>query len=217
MFIVVALLATIIYTHKGKTMTISKTTIFNMALNELGVSAPIENANMQSDNRAIVLNNFYEVARDEVLKAFDWNFAEKYRVLTPRKDECLDPRYQYVYDFPNDCLSAREVYVYEGDKKKKKFRISANEAGDKVILVEHDKIILRYTRKVVKENFFDSEFTMSLALYLAALAGNTITGSEQKALNALRKYNERVKMGQATNASEGQEKDEDDSTYLDAR
>ena len=198
-------------------MTISKTTIFNMALNELGVSAPIENANMQGDNRAIVLNNFYEVARDEVLKAFDWNFAEKYRVLTPRKDECLDPRYQYVYDFPNDCLSAREVYVYEGDKKKKKFRISANEAGDKVILVEHDKIILRYTRKVEKENFFDSEFTMSLALYLAALAGNTITGSEQKALNALRKYNERVKMGQVTNASEGQEKDEDDSTYLDAR
>ena len=188
-----------------------------MALNELGVSAPIENANMQSDNRAIVLNNFYEVARDEVLKAFDWNFAEKYRVLTPRKDECLDPRYQYVYDFPNDCLSAREVYVYEGDKKKKKFRISANEAGDKVILVEHDKIILRYTRKVEKENFFDSEFIMSLALYLAALAGNTITGSEQKALNALRKYNERVKMGQVTNASEGQEKDEDDSTYLDAR
>ena len=210
-------MATIICTHKGKTMTISKTTIFNMALNELGVSAPITNADAQDDTRAIILNNFYETARDEVLKAFDWNFAEKYRVLTRTKDECIDPRYNYVYDFPDDCLSAREIYVIDGDKKKKKFRVSANEQGKKVILTEHDGVVLRYTRMVKKEIFFDSEFAMSLALYLAALTGQSIIGSEQKALNALRKYNERVKLGQVANASEGQQKDEDDSTYLDAR
>ena len=198
-------------------MTISKTTIFNMALNELGVSAPITNADAQDDTRAIILNNFYETARDEVLKAFDWNFAEKYRVLTRTKDDCIDPRYNYVYDFPDDCLSAREIYVIDGDKKKKKFRVSANEQGKKVILTEHDGVVLRYTRMVKKENFFDSEFAMSLALYLAALTGQSIIGSEQKALNALRKYNERVKLGQVANASEGQQKDEDDSTYLDAR
>ena len=90
-------------------MTISKTTIFNMALNELGVSAPITNADAQDDTRAIILNNFYETARDEVLKAFDWNFAEKYRVLTRTKDDCIDPRYNYVYDFPDDCLSANKA------------------------------------------------------------------------------------------------------------
>lgn len=198
-------------------MTISKTTIFNMALNELGVSAQITNADAQEDNRAILLNNFYEVARDEVLKAFDWNFAEKYRILTQTKDTCLDPRFNYVYDFPKDCLSAREIYVFGGDGKKKKFRLSANEAGQKVILTEHQNVVLRYTRKVEKEVYFDAEYAMSLALYLAALTGNAITGSEQKAINALKKYNERVKLGQATNATEGQEKDEDDSTYLDAR
>ena len=198
-------------------MTISKTTIFNMALNELGVSAPITNATAQDDTRAIILNNFYETARDEVLKAFDWNFAEKYRVLSRTKDECLDPRFKYTYDFPKDCLSARELFVIEGDGKRKKFRLSANEKGQKVILTEHEDVVLRYTRKVENETLFDAEFAMSLALYLASLAGNCITGSEQKAINALKKYNERVKLGQATNASEGQEKDEDDSTYLDAR
>ena len=146
-------------------MTISKTTIFNMALNELGVSAPITNPDAQDDTRAIILNNFYETARDEVLKAFDWNFAEKYRVLTRTKDECIDPRYNYVYDFPDDCLSAREIYVIDGDKKKKKFRVSANEQGKKVILTEHDGVVLRYTRMVKKENFFDSEFAMSPAIF----------------------------------------------------
>ena len=198
-------------------MTISKTTIFNMALNELGVSAPITDAKAQDDTRAIILNNFYETARDEVLKAFDWNFAEKYRVLTRTKDECLDPRFKYTYDFPDDCLSARELFLIQGDDKRKKFRLSANEKGQKVILTEHEDVILRYTRIVKNETHFDAEFAMSLALYLAALTGNCITGSEQKALNALKKYNERVKLGQATNAAEGQEKDEDDSTYLDAR
>lgn len=198
-------------------MTISKTTIFNIALNELGVSAPITNPDAQDDTRAIILNNFYETARDEVLKAFDWNFAEKYRVLTLRKDECLDPRYKYMYDFPDDCLSARDLFVINGDGKKKKFRLSASEDGQKVILTEHEDVILRYTRKVKKEVYFDAEYAMSLALYLAALAGNSITGSEQKTLNALKKYNERVKLAEATNAAEGQQKDEDDSTYLDAR
>lgn len=198
-------------------MAITKTTIFNMALHELGVSAPIVNIDGQEDSRAVILNTYFEIARDEVLKSFDWNFAEKYRVLTPRKDECLDPKFQYVYDFPNDCLAARDVYIYQGDGKRKKFKLSANEEGQKVILCQHEKIVLRYTRIVEKENDFDTEFATSLALYLAGLAGNSITGSEQKTLNALRKYNERVKLGQIANASEGQEVDEDDTTYLDAR
>ena len=55
-------------------MTISKTQIFNIALNILGVSTPFENPN-SSDNRAILLNNYYNLARDYVLKDFDWHLC----------------------------------------------------------------------------------------------------------------------------------------------
>lgn len=208
-------------------MAISKTIIFNMALNELGVSAPIANAEAQDDNRAIILRNFYETARDEVLKAFDWNFADRYRLLTPSLDECLDPNYQYVYDYPNDCINAREVFEkVENDEHnihptgivlKKQFKISSNAIGQKVILANVNPAILRYTRKVEKESFFDPEFASTLSLYLAGLTGKAITGSSDKANEALKKYWDKQKLGIVANAAEGQEVDEDNSTYLDVR
>ena len=209
-------------------MTISKTRIFNMALNELGVSAPIQNADAQDDNRAIILRNFYEIARDEVLKAFDWNFAERYRVLTPTQDECLDPNFKFVYDYPNDCLCARDLYqkVDENSEYKNraadegltyKFRLSANDDGQKVLLADISPAVLRYTRKVEKEIFFDPEYAIALSLYLAGLTGKAITGSEDKANAALKKYDYKMKSGMIANASEGQEVDEDNSTYLNVR
>ena len=198
-------------------MAISKTKIFNMALNELGVSAPIANADAQDDTRAIILRNFFETSRDEVLKAFDWNFAEKYRVLTPTSDECLDPRYQYVYDYPNDCLNAREVFAQGGNGDRLKFKPSSNTSGRKVILATISPIVLRYTRRIDNETFFDSEFAAALALYLAGQTGKTITGSQQKADDALKKYWDKVRLSRISNASEGQEVNEDNTTYIDAR
>lgn len=188
-----------------------------MALNELGVTAPIANADAQDDTRAIILRNFYETARDEVLKGFDWNFSENYRVITPTTDKCLDPRFIYVYDCPNDCINAREVFEYEGDGTKKKFKLSSNSLGQKIILTNVSPAILRYTRRVEQENFLDAEFAAALALYLAGAAGKSITGSQQKADDALKKYWDKVRLGHIANASEGQEVDEDKSTYLDAR
>lgn len=198
-------------------MAISKTKIFNMALNELGVSAPIANADAQDDTRAIILRNFYEVSRDEVLKAFDWNFAERYRVLTPTADECYDPRFQYVYDYPNDCLNAREVFEQGGKGNRLKFKPSSNAIGRKVIFATASPIVLRYTRRVENETFFDAEYAAALALYLAGQTGKTITGSQQKADDALKKYWDKVRLGRIANASEGQEFDEDNTTYIDAR
>lgn len=198
-------------------MATSKTKIFNMALNELGVTAPIANADAQDDTNAIILRNFYETARDEVLKGFDWNFAEKYRQLTPTGDKCLDPRFQFVYDFPNDCLAARSIFEEGGKGLKRKFKLSANDKGQKVLLTSISPVILRYTRRVENETLFDPEFAIALALYLAGLAGQAVTGSADKANTAMKKYWDKVRLGQISNAAEGQEVDEDDSTYLDAR
>ena len=128
-----------------------------MAINELGISAPISNADAQDDTRAIILRNYYETARNEVLKSFDWNFAETYRILTPNGEESLDPRFQYVYDYPNDCLNARELLQQNGDNKKKKFKPSSNLKGQKVLLANVSPAILRYTRRVEQEAFFDDE------------------------------------------------------------
>lgn len=198
-------------------MTSTKTRIFNMALHELGITAPIVNSEQQDDTRAIVLNNYYEDARDEVLKAFDWNFAEKYREITPLPQKSLHPKYLYVYDYPNDCINARSIYDADFAGLSKEFKVSSDENGKKVILTNVYPAVLRYTRRVTNETFFDSEFSMSLALYLASLTGQGLTGSQQKANDALNKYWDKIRLAHVTNVSEGQEVDDDDKTFLDER
>ena len=188
-----------------------------MALHELGISAPVAGTGSEYESRAVILNNYYETARDEVLKANDWNFAQKYRVLTPSNRQNLHPKFMYMFDYPNDCLNARELYDHDGDDLKKEFQVSADDICNKVIYCNVENALLKYTRRITDEQFFDAEFSNALALYLAALTGQALTGSQQKADDALKKYWDKVRLARISNTSEGQELDEDNTTYLDAR
>ena len=87
-------------------MVTSKAQIFNITLNILGVSVPIEKAD-STDNRYVLLNNYYELARDYVLKDFDWNFASTFKELSlcNINDETDNfSQYKYCYSYPNNCI-----------------------------------------------------------------------------------------------------------------
>ena len=57
-------------------MNYTKAKIFNIVLKNLRVSVTIQNAN-QNDKNTVILNEFYDCAKEQVLKDFDWNFANK--------------------------------------------------------------------------------------------------------------------------------------------
>ncbi len=196
-------------------MTISKAQIFNITLNILGVSNPLENAN-SSDNRAILLNNYYELARDYVLKDFDWNFASAFRELSLLEKNNKNSPYTYCYEYPNDCICARDI-VSKGNYELRKFCISSSQSGNCVILTDVENAVLRYTRRVDKEVYFSCEFTTALAYYLASLTSNVICGSMQKGELAYDKYTKILKHAKVINAQEGGENLYDDNTYLDSR
>ncbi len=195
----------------------SKSQIYNITLNILGVSNPIENAN-STNSRAILLNNYYSLARDYVLKDFDWNFASTFKELAlvdevQQNEKCP---YAYTYKYPNDCICARDVFE-KGCYKLTEFSISSTSSGEKVILCNSKNAVLRYTRRVEKEIFFTPEFSMALAHYLASLTSNVITGSIQKGEIAYQKYTKILKHAKVLNASETVENLYDESTYLEAR
>ncbi|MBR1617475.1 hypothetical protein IJ670_04920 [bacterium] len=196
-------------------MSISKAQIFNIALNILGVSMPLENPN-STDNRAILLNNYYELARDYVLKDFDWNFASTTRMLSLSENRNVFSKYKYCYDYPNDCICARDIYskdIFELET----FSISSLDNGASVILTDCNDAILRYTRRVEKEVFYSSEFSIALCYYLASLTSSVIVGSIQKGELALEKYKNLLKRAKVLNAREGADYIYDDTTYLDSR
>ena len=196
-------------------MTFSKAQIYNITLNILGVSMPIENTN-SSDNRAILLNNYYELARDYVLKDFDWNFASAFKSLTLCEEEIQESGYEYCYDYPNDCICARDVFN-KNDYVLQKFSIHSFLDGQKVILTNTQEAILRYTRRVEKEVFYSPEFKMALSYYLASLTSCVITGSLQKGELAYEKYKQILKHAKVINASEGGENLVNEMTYIDSR
>lgn len=197
-------------------MAYSKVGIFNMALNHLGITAPISTGSMDKDTRAIILNNFYETARDKVLKAFDWGFANTYRDLTPTTETSPNPKYPFVYDCPNDCIAARAIIdTIKGEEKK--FEPYSNSLGEKSLLANTDCARLRYTRRVEKEVLFEPEFAITLSYYLAALAGETLTGQQKRADSNLQKYEYELNKAKQLNAQEGAAEDEDNSQYYDVR
>ncbi len=197
-------------------MSYSKVGIFNMALNHLSITAPISTNSIDKDSRAIILNNFYETARDEVLKAFDWGFANTYKDLTLSTDVSPNPKFAYVYDCPNDCIAARAIIdTIKGEEKK--FEPYANSLGEKSFLANVECARLRYTRRIEKEDLFEPEFAITLSYYLAALAGETITGQQKKADSCMQKYEWKLSKAKQLNAQEGAAEDEHNSQYYDVR
>lgn len=197
-------------------MVYAKVGIFNMALNHLSITAPISKKSMDKDSRAIILDNFYEPARDEVLKAFDWGFANTYRDLTLSTENSPNPEFPYVYDCPNDCIAARALIdTVKGEERK--FEVFANSLGEKSILARIERARLRYTRRIEKEFFYEPEFVIALSYYLAALAGETLTGQQKKADSCMQKYEWKLSKAKQLNAQEGAAEDEDNSQYYDVR
>ena len=196
-------------------MTSSKAQIFNITLNILGVSNPLENAN-STDNRAILLNNYYKLARDYVLKDFDWNFASTYKELSLIDDADNSSNWEYCFSYPNDCVCARDIFQ-KGTFQLQKFDISSLPTGEKVILTNVYEPVLRYTKRVENEVYFTSEFSMALAHYLASLTSCVITGNGTKGQMAYDKYLRILRRAKTLNAREGADYVYNDETYLESR
>ncbi len=196
-------------------MNYTKAKIFNITLKNLRVSVGLQHTN-QTDRNTIILNEFYDSAREQVLKDFDWNFANSYRELALTGNIPQNPKFLYEYDYPNDCNFAREIISYT-DKEIIEFEVAANSAGQKVINTNMTPAILRYTKSVDNETFFPTEFVMALCWYMAFLAAPAITGSRAVQSDALNIYMSILAKAKSINASEGYTKSDTACSWLDVR
>ena len=181
----------------------------------MGVSTSIENPN-STDNKAVLLNNYYTLARDYVLKDFDWNFANVFRSLALNAEVESYGKFKYCYDYPNDCICARDVFE-EFSYQMQPFSIASLQNGTKVILTDIPNAVLRYTKRIENETVFTSEFSLALAYYLASLVAGVLVGSIQKGELAFEKYNKFLSHARLLNAREGLDEKISNDDYLSAR
>ena len=197
-------------------MNYTKAKIFNITIKNLRVSVGIQNTN-QTDKNTVVLNEFYESAKDQVLKDYDWNFANSYRELALTGNIPPNPHFLYEYDYPNDCLFAREIVTYNDDEDIVEFEVSANSNGQKVINTNRTPVVLRYTKCIDNETFFSTEFVTALCWYLAFLSAPAITGNRSIQNDCLTVYNAMIAKAKNLNASEGYIKTPDKCSWFDVR
>ena len=196
----------------------TKEKIFNITLNHLGISAIVQNTS-EVNPRISVLNNYYDMALEQVMKDYDWNFFSCYTVLTPSTEKSPNPKFLYAYDYPNDCVAVRSVFDANGSEYKK-LDITTSSNGSKLILCNVDRAKLKYTRKLktkTPEAYFTSEFVSALSFYLAFLTANTLTGNTGFQANMLQAYQTTLGRAKAMDANESEMRDEDEKTYIDYR
>ncbi len=195
-------------------MSYTKTKIFNMALKNLGVTVGIQ-SDSQTDRNTIVLNEYYDAAKEKTLSDHDWNFASTYRTLSLTGSESLNPKYKYEYDYPNDCCAIREVVSCESQKAE--FEVASKSDGQKIIYSNQEGALIRYTRIIREETFFTSEFAMALSWYLAFLSAKAITGARVNTSDCLNLYKQMLNEARVSDANEGYTKEEFNCDWIEAR
>lgn len=199
-------------------MSYTKEKIFNITLNNLGITAIVQNT-AEVNPRITTLNNYYDMALEQVMKDFDWNFLNRTEKLVSYSETSPNPKWHYCYDYPNDCLAARKVIdSFGGDYHK--FDITTAKNGNKLIVCNIPNASLTYTRRLsspIPETFFTSEFVTAFCFYLAFISADAIVGNANKKQTNYQAYQAALISAKTMNAKESTKDDENNRTYIDDR
>lgn len=163
----------------------SKLAIINRSLAFLG-ERPITNPDAPDTPAARHLCDNIDSSRQEVLRRYAWNFAEKWANTTLTTAPTVGP-YDNAYDYPADCM--RLIWVGEMDSTRTDYRL-VNTGTQRVIAINNDgdsTLPLAYTCDVTNYSLWDPLARKVLALWMAVDAAKAITGKGEhvKILNEL--------------------------------
>lgn len=169
----------------------SPVSICSNALLMLGAQ-PINNFSENND-RARLMSNLYDGARDELLREHPWNCAIKRILLAPDIEK---PAFEFGYKFtlPADFIRALSVgdewetprYVIEGRN----------------ILANTNSLKLRYVFQNTDVTTYDANLVRLLELLMASKAAYAITQSTSLAQYRYQEYQTALKSAKAVNGLE---------------
>lgn len=160
--------------------------IINNALNYLGQQS-IQSVDEQND-RARKCKQFYNVARQELLRKQDWGFAQEEIELDKLpKEDYLGRR--YVYAYPTNALFIKRIYSEECIRLRRNFeyRVAVLD-GQKVICTNERKPKAIITKDVQDTTLFDVTFKEALSYLLASKVAMALTGDTQMVSLAMQQF-----------------------------
>jgi hypothetical protein len=153
-------------------MTITKTSICNMALGHLGVSQQLTAVDSDGTTEAAACLTFYDTVLDEVLRAYAWPWATKTATLS-LVGAAPTTEWAYSYRFPSDAVLFRRVLQtqrVDAPDTSIPFRISHDNTG-RLIYTSVMTAVGEYTERVTTASLYPADFVSLVSLLLASRVG----------------------------------------------
>lgn len=200
----------------------SQTQICNMALGAAAARCTITSINEDS-NEANYCQLYYDSARQEALRAVNWNFAAaqiKLTLLGCAKNHTSQIPWNYKYAYPSDCVRAKWImdvcnnninldllnpyirpnppiaYVVGADK-------DALGNDIKVILTNMEHAVLAYTRNIANVSMFDDEFVLAFTHLLSSYIIKPLSGSTELSKSEYNMFMQSLLSARVSDGNEG--------------
>jgi hypothetical protein len=185
----------------------SEVAVANLALQYMGRGAFIT-ALDENTQAARVMRLQLPYARDAVLRAFPWNFAQR-RAALPANATVPIFEFAAAYDLPNDCLWCHTVYG--GDTWD--WRVE----GRQVLANIGAPLNIKYTSRITDLASADPLFFQALAARLGSDCAMSLTETASKANQLWQLYTSKLREARAVDSQEGQQDSMPDGSWSDGR
>lgn len=200
--------------------TVSAVRIGNLALSKIGARSRIESLDEQSPE-AQEIKLWYDFAREEVLKAYNWSFARKRIALAAHAEDPPTDEWAYRYQYPSDCIVCRRIVNPLGRRAKPvPFHVETgvdSGARQKTILTNMANAKLLYTYDVTDTTQFSQFFIQTLATLIAHYIAYPLTGKETIQERMLKTFQGMIEGAPIHDANEEVEEPEKDASWIQAR
>lgn len=184
-------------------MTISSTTICNLALYKVGAER-ISSLN-EANKRARICKDIYALMRNATLRDHPWKFALK-RVTLALTGNTPLYKWDYEYQLPSDYLRILSVYPQSTHKIE----------GDK-LLSDESTLKIKYIFREETEDNFDANFIEAFSLRLAAELAYPIVQSNSLKQSLLQEYQLFLQNAKSNSSQEGSPEPIYSDIWLDSR
>lgn len=180
--------------------------ICNMALNELGED-PITSLTEETQ-AAELCNRFFVPVRDEVLRAFSWNFAIERQGLALLAEAPLF-EFDHAYQLPTDPFCLRVLTLEDALGTTIKWKVEGRK-----LLTNLDSVKIKYIARVEDAGIFDPIFVSCLSARLASSLAMGITERKESATTMFQLFVARLREARTIDSQEGSSDDIDSLDLL---
>lgn len=167
-------------------MAVAKIDIANMAVSHLAVGLEIQDFDNEKTEAAQAARRFYDLARQKVLRDYDWPFANtiEFLALLANPVGLTQPttEWLYSYRYPANAIAVRRILNQatrvDTAGSRAIYSVGRDSVG-RIIYSDLATAQIQYTYDETDTTRFPPDFAVALSFYLAFLIGPRVSGGDQ--------------------------------------